>query len=504
MILFTTRECSEKRKFTRIYRVFRSCFVLFQMNINILSRYTLSYTMAGSETLMNIIDECVDNSKFSVELNINDTEPMDIENVFIGSNHLSDITKPIISHNSYFNNPSIMDKYKIADLRNVLKHYKGGIQFTKFVKGYTTADAKLLRNRTKEMYDFALVGTKQKLIDRVVRFFKQIQSVICIQKHVRGSFVRTANLLRGPALRNRSLCVNETDFYTLEPVTDIPCGQFFSYNGNGNFVYGFELDSILKYIQNRSRKVNNPYTRELMDPVLPSIQKLVRLTKIFAQSGQMIAETNNIMDKPKVRPAQNIPARRQTPTLRHAIHNNNVIANVISLVTGEGIPSIRQNTAPSINSAPDYNINQMIDRVREMRIKPFPDRAQSLFMEIDLLGHYTQSIWFTQLNRTEYIRYFRCLRDIWMYRAQLSLDIKMKICPLWDPFVAITSDQLNFSELNETQLRNICISIMEDMVFTGIDGEFRMLGAFHVLSALTIVSLPARHSMMWLYESLVY
>jgi hypothetical protein len=42
------------------------------------------------------------------------------------------------------------------------------------------------------------------------------------------------------------------------------------------------------------------------------------------------------------------------------------------------------------------------------------------------------------------------------------------------------------------------------MVYTGIDVEYQKLGALHVLSVLTIVSMDARRNMMWLYESLVY
>ena len=154
--------------------------------------------------------------------------------------------------------------------------------------------------------------------------------------------------------------------------------------------------------------------------------------------------------------------------------------------------------------APDYNIPQMIDKMRELRAKPFADRVQGLFMEVDQLGHYTQAQWFMQLERRDYVRYFRTLQDIWRYRAQLSFSVKQKICPLWDPFIAQSTEHANYITMPETQLQNLCITVMEDMVCTGIDNDSRMLGAFHVLSALTIVSPAARASMMWLYESLVY
>ena len=41
------------------------------------------------------------------------------------------------------------------------------------------------------------------------------------------------------------------------------------------------------------------------------------------------------------------------------------------------------------------------------------------------------------------------------------------------------------------------------MVYMGIDADHRNLGAFHILTALTIVSIPARTAMPWLYESIM-
>jgi hypothetical protein len=45
---------------------------------------------------------------------------------------------------------------------------------------------------------------------------------------------------------------------------------------------------------------------------------------------------------------------------------------------------------------------------------------------------------------------------------------------------------------------------MENMVYCGVDDEYRKIGALHVLTALTGVSIGARTSMPWLYEALYY
>ena len=64
-----------------------------------------------------------------------------------------------------------------------------------------------------------------------------------------------------------------------------------------------------------------------------------------------------------------------------------------------------------------------------------------------------------------------------------------------------TLDDINNYSLED--LQNLCLSVIEDMVYTGVDVEYRTLGALHVLSVLTIVSYSAREAMPWLYESLI-
>ena len=64
-----------------------------------------------------------------------------------------------------------------------------------------------------------------------------------------------------------------------------------------------------------------------------------------------------------------------------------------------------------------------------------------------------------------------------------------------------TIDDINDYSLED--LQNLCLSVIEDMVYTGVDVEYKTLGALHVLSVLTIVSYSAREAMPWLYESLI-
>ena len=50
-------------------------------------------------------------------------------------------------------------------------------------------------------------------------------------------------------------------------------------------------------------------------------------------------------------------------------------------------------------------------RVNDLRRGSLNERIENLFIEIDLLGNYTQSSWFTTLNYNQYVRFFRYLGD---------------------------------------------------------------------------------------------
>lgn len=127
------------------------------------------------------------------------------------------------------------------------------------------------------------------------------------------------------------------------------------------------------------------------------------------------------------------------------------------------------------------------------------ERIQNIFIVIDILGNYTQSSWFSNLSKGEYIRFYRCLHEQWGYRANILLETKRCICPLHDPFLNVRFPNM---DMDLDAVKNSCLIIMENMILTGINTEYKKLGALHVLSALTIVSIPARNSLIWLYEGL--
>ena len=400
-----------------------------------------------------------------------------IENKVVNIFHPPEnVCKPsFITPRQYSDDPSCVKLLKLSQIRETLKFYKNSMVIP---SSYSSSMKREAKASIKSVHDFTLMGTKQVLLNRLMRYLMQDLQAIQIQRVIRGIYVRNAIKLRGLALKNRKICVNDTDFYSLEPLENIHYLDFFSYTDDKHFTYGFDIDSLYTYLKRKSRRVLNPYNRDNMDKVVKDIRKLERLTKII--NTHFVPEERAIVVKATVKHS----VRRNSPT---------------SVIANNSRTRRQQNTDNNTN----YNNTVMIEYIRSIRIKPFMERSRLLFMEIDQLGNYTQYQWFTELDRRNCLRFYRILRDIWTYRAQIPTSIKNKICPLWDPFIVV-SNSMNLPELSLQNVLNICLSVMEDMVYSGIDTEYKTIVAFHVLTALTVVNQEARTNMPWLYESLVW
>lgn len=376
------------------------------------------------------------------------------------------LTNDIITLKEYLKNPSCLDSLKLPILKKNLKHYK---QSFIIPCNFSTSEKRSAKLAIKNIHDFALVGNKKIILTRLKNYFQQERLAIQIQKIVRKIFVKRSMELVGPAIKNRKLCTNDTDFYTFEPLKNIPYDNFFSYKDKQNFIYGFELSSLIEYIKTKrlSHKIlTNPYNRSSIDEIIPHIRKLNRVNNIIFKKIPM----KKPIEKKTTQPSRIISNSYQTRSLLLGLEYN-------------------------------YNHTEMLHFIRSMRAKSIDERTRALFIEIDQLGNYSNYQWFQNLDRRNYLRYFRILKDIWCYRAQIPINVKIKISPLWDPFIMLSTDDL--IDLTTDQMKTRCLCVMEDMVYTGVDTEYKTLGALHVLSVLTIVSREARVNMPWLYESLM-
>ena len=131
-------------------------------------------------------------------------------------------------------------------------------------------------------------------------------------------------------------------------------------------------------------------------------------------------------------------------------------------------------------------------------------RALSLFQNINALGNYSNSEWFLSLSRHGLIKFVRELSDIWNYRAQLSAEVKNKICPPNGmPFRNLNIPYI-YTEIDINNVKKVILEVLEKIVNSGIDTDSKSLGAYYVLAALTLVSNEASTALPWLFQSVAH
>lgn len=362
-----------------------------------------------------------------------------------------------ISYNNYINNLIDLKKCKLPELKSALKKY-----------------------------NLKISGKKEVLIERLETYFKKTKNSITVQKLFRGWIVRYLLRLKGPAFKNRSLCVNDSDFVTMEPLNEIKNDVFYSYKDSKGFVYGFDITSLVKMLQKKN-KIENPYNREKICPgTTREIKTLYNLSFLvypyFKDDNERIPHNNNYVNNNRNNSrtfSQNNPMNNVQNTMSNNRTSNNTIPMTPEML-------IRHN------------------RLLEIREKPINERINHLFTEIDSLGNYTSSTWFSELDFRNYVRLYRILYDIWFFRSNMSREVRNLICPNTSPFDGILPRILNANNLTFLQIQNACLTAFENMVYTGTDDSNRILGAYHALTALTIVSTDARIAMPWLFQSVAF
>ena len=134
-------------------------------------------------------------------------------------------------------------------------------------------------------YNLKKTGNKNELINKLYNFLKYSIFAIKIQKYMKGYFLRKYIVFGGEGYKDRTKCVNDTDFITLEPLKDIPYNQFFSFTENNN-IYGCNIISMYGLVIKKHQiggntiEALNPYNREkISDKTISQFKKYLKLAK---------------------------------------------------------------------------------------------------------------------------------------------------------------------------------------------------------------------------------
>ena len=295
---------------------------------------------------------------------------------------------------------------------------------------------KQLKQIAKE-YKLKLTGNKSQLISRIYSFLHLSKIIIKVQKIIRGHIQRKYINSHGPGFKNRSLCVNNFDFLSMDELTKIEDKQFYSFKDDDGFIYGFDVLSLYNLIDKSNGVVKNPFNQQPLSPkIIENFRTLLRLSKMLK----------------------------------------------IELLTE--LSDIKNDVSPE---------------------KSVELRALTLFQNMDALGNYTNVQWFLSLNKHQLIKFVRELVDIWHYRANIPIEMKRLIChPNGNPFQTLPNYHMFQTMNNLNDIRKPILYVMERLVNSGINNDNKCLGAYYVLSALTLVNYDAATSLEWLYEAVYH
>ena len=208
-----------------------------------------------------------------------------IKNREIYSNNL-DIK--LVSTLDYFFDPTLKD-FSNTKITNTFKFYKlvykrqQLMELLKLNKIKTKENKKKLKERRQEY-------TKERVKSMFEFIFLcnlNLDKLKKIQKYVKSHIKHNNIKYRGEAVYKRNLCVNDSDFNTLDPLEDVKNNEFYSYTDNNKFIYGFHIDSLHELFKRKKGRVMNPYNREYFpDHVRSDIISLRKLKKPEIQEKQ--------------------------------------------------------------------------------------------------------------------------------------------------------------------------------------------------------------------------
>jgi hypothetical protein len=299
----------------------------------------------------------------------------------------------------------------------------------------------LAKSKLPELKQFArelnikVSGNKSELKERIEVQIKMEDGAIKIQKTFRRHLVLKWFHLKG----TRENCVNETDFYTLEPMDEIPYLYFIKFvDASHNVNYGFNIKSLCT-LASKNSKFENPYNRENMKtPFGTNMIKVVKLTNILFPGNDLINQSATL------------PQEQTREQAFFAYYNG---------------------------------LNQI----------PLEQRITDLFIHIDSLGNYSNREWLTGLNHDRLYYLVLKINQLW---HRIPNSSRMRICPYISPFSP------HIFEPMPTQITiEMVVRMATVLTYSGIDNDNKQLGAMYFLSGLTLVSQNARNQMPWLYEN---
>ena len=260
---------------------------------------------------MNIIEQTNNNNNNNNNNIISDTNSDNISDTIsnniisdpISNNIICDTISDTTSNTINDNNINTINKTAKKRLQNIRENNYYIPKYSEYNSFKSINYKHTHLKKICKSYNLKISGNKSQLGDRIYNYLLQSYYSNIIQKHIRRHFIQLYLKLAGPAIYNRSLCTNSTDFFSLEKISTIPYYEFFSYKDKDNLIWGFSMISIYNLFKKSGDSILNPYNRNEIDKsCYYTIKKLTRLNKILKNPINLILNNNedNLSSKKKI------------------------------------------------------------------------------------------------------------------------------------------------------------------------------------------------------------
>ena len=332
-----------------------------------------------NNTLINIINNETIGSKRKVLKTLEKNKYYD-DYLMIRKSYIKENTK-YIELIDYIEN-SKLDNYPLPRINASLEHYK-------IIKTYSSSQFLQAINNIEKLNSFFIMLLKAN---------QNMNKVITLQRFIKKSLSNYKLKLLGPAINNRSLCVNDSDFFTLDELKDIPNDEFFSFKDEKNFIYGFHIDSITQLVFKSDEHYFEQFKKKIKNK-----QIIINNNSINLCYHQFIKLLCNHYNKIKV----------LNPYTRFLI-NNNTKFKIITLYAKK-----------------EYDINKITttnNDILPIDIKLFvKNKCLEIFQKIDLYGYQTDINWLYNQNTTILKIFYKKLALLWNFEFGLNHEGRYKI-----------------------------------------------------------------------------
>lgn len=328
----------------------------------------------------NTINNILRNSNINLNMNMNAKYNVYklLENSDIYTDYLLQRKNYIRENNKYIELVEYMENSKLDYYPNA--RILASLEYYKLIKKNDVSKFMLAMNN---------INLLVSLFETLLNVNLQLDKIIKLQKWIKKALDNYKTKLHGPALYNRTLCVNDSDFVSLDDIKDIPEKDFISFKDNTDFIYGFHIDSIIELIF----KTDENYYENFKKHSSTLCYK------------QFIKTLFNHYNKIKI----------FNPYTRFIIDGDTKL-NIIRLYARN-----KFNIKPSLGNSIGQQ-DEVIDIKTTIRNKCF-----AIFQKIDFQGYFTDTAWLLDETPKNIKLFYKKLASLWNFEFGLNNTARYKI-----------------------------------------------------------------------------